>query len=155
MREKFHQCSIIADAVHSITQKNASASEAAEESSRRPSGDAPSKSVVYDEKCIICEKSSKYMKGQNTREPLIQCSELRAEDWIRKAAVTKLDQRMLAITSRELVAAFRKGKHRCRHGDPVQKHRFWPQYSAVEETSLQRCQQSQSHQVLGGGMEMT
>ena len=89
----------------SITQKNASASEAAEESSRRPSRDAPSKSVVYDEKCIFCEKSSKYMKGQNSREPLIQCSELRADDRIRKAAATKLDQRMLAITSRELVAA--------------------------------------------------
>lgn len=93
----------------SITQKDsekiASASEAAEGNSRRPSRAAPSKSVVYDEKCIFCEKSSKYVKGQNTREPLIQCSELRADDQIIKAAVTKLDQRMLAITSRELVAA--------------------------------------------------
>ena len=33
------------------------------------------------------------------------------------------------------------------------KNSFWPQYSAAEETSLQRCQQRQSHQVLGGGME--
>ena len=89
----------------SITQNKASAPEATEESLRRVSRAAPSKSVVYDENCIFCEKSSKYMKGQKTREPLIQCSELRADDRIRKAAVTKLDQRMLAITSRELVAA--------------------------------------------------
>lgn len=89
----------------SVTEKNVSASGAAEGSSKRPSRAAPSKSVVYDEKCIFCEKSSKHIKGKHTREPLIQCTELRADDQIRKAAVTKLDQRMLAITSRDIVAA--------------------------------------------------
>ena len=51
-------------------------------------------------------KIKQVYEGQNPWEPLIQCSELHADDRIRKAAVTKLDQRMLAIISRELVTAF-------------------------------------------------
>lgn len=93
--------------LYAITRKpSSSAFENAEEgTSRRVSRGVPSTSRVYDELCIFCVKSSKYQKGQNTREPLIQCSELLADDRIRKAAGIKLDQRMVAITSRELVAA--------------------------------------------------
>lgn len=86
-------------------EPSSSAFENAEEgTSRRASRGVPSMPRVYDELCIFCVKSSKYQKGQNTRESLIQCSELCADDRIRKAAGIKLDQRMLAITSRELVA---------------------------------------------------
>ena len=55
--------------------------------------------------CIFCDKTSKYVKGQKTREDMIKCCELRADSRIRDAAVKKLDDRMLSITSRELVAA--------------------------------------------------
>ena len=55
--------------------------------------------------CIFCDKTSKYKKGTNTRETLIRCDELRADATVRKRATDKNDSRMLAILSRELVAA--------------------------------------------------
>ncbi|CAM4585360.1 unnamed protein product [Leuciscus chuanchicus] len=86
-----------------VREVSSSASENAEEgTSRRACRGVPSTSRVYDELCIFCEKSSKYHKGKNTREPLIQCSEFCADDRIQKAAGIKLDQQML-ITSRELL----------------------------------------------------
>ena len=80
-------------------------SETSETSSRKSSRDAPTTSRVYDKVCIFCEKSSKYLKGQKTRESLMQCLELRADYSIRKAATSKQDHRILAILTRELVAA--------------------------------------------------
>ena len=76
-----------------------------ESTARRPSRDLPSTSRVYDAVCIFCQKSSKYLKGQKTREALIQCQELRADSRVRDIATKRLDQRILAIVSRELVAA--------------------------------------------------
>ncbi len=62
-------------------------------------------STVYDVKCIFCQKNTKFIRGQKTRELLIQCRELRADSSIRNAAIKKMDGRMLAIVSRDLVAA--------------------------------------------------
>lgn len=45
------------------------------------------------------------MKGQKTRENLVQCVELCADYTICNAAVKKHDQRILALLSRDLVAA--------------------------------------------------
>ncbi|XP_019613858.1 PREDICTED: uncharacterized protein LOC109461832 [Branchiostoma belcheri] len=59
---------------------------------------------VYQRICVFCEKS-KYLKGTKTREALIQCVDLRADHTIRRAAVSKNDPRILAIVTRELVAA--------------------------------------------------
>lgn len=72
---------------------------------RKSSRDTPSTTRVYAKVCIFCEKSSKYLKGAKTREPLIQCVELRADEKIRKAAKRKLNQRILGLLSRDLVAA--------------------------------------------------
>ena len=52
---------------------------------------------------MFCEKS-KYLKGTKTRETLIQCVDLRADQTIGRAATSKNDPRILAIVSRELVA---------------------------------------------------
>ena len=73
--------------------------------SARPTRATPSTSRVLEEKCIFCEKTSKYITGQKTRDTLIKCSELRSDNRIREAGVKKVDDRMLSITSRELVAA--------------------------------------------------
>ena len=78
---------------------------ATKDCSRRSSRHTPSTSRVYEELRIFCQKSSKYQKGKKTRESLIQCTELRADSRVREAAVQKLDERILAIVSRELVAA--------------------------------------------------
>ena len=73
--------------------------------SARPTRATPSTSRVLEEKCIFCKKTRKYITGQKTRDTLIKCSELRSDNRIREAAVKKVDDRMLSITSRELVAA--------------------------------------------------
>ncbi|KAI4805883.1 hypothetical protein KUCAC02_010478 [Chaenocephalus aceratus] len=73
------------------------------EVSRKSARQTPHQSRVYKEECIFCEKTNKYLKGLKTREPLTQCTELRADDTIRTAATRKLDNRILAIVSRELM----------------------------------------------------
>ena len=64
----------------------------------------PTHSTVYEEKCIFCDKTSKYKKGSNTREPLTKSCEFHSDEKIRSIAVQKMDSKMLSITSRELVA---------------------------------------------------
>ena len=61
-------------------------------------------SRVFERICVFCEKA-KYLKGTKTREALIQCVDLRADSTIRRAAEGKNDPRILAIVTRELVAA--------------------------------------------------
>ena len=60
---------------------------------------------MYEKICIFCEKSNKYIKRSHSREPLIQASELRADEKVRAVATIKMDNKILAVTSRELVAA--------------------------------------------------
>ena len=66
---------------------------------------SPTTSTTYEHVCIFCEKKSKYLKGTRNREPLVQCRDLRADHSIRKSVVEKKDSRILAIASREIVAA--------------------------------------------------
>ncbi len=73
--------------------------------SERAVRQAPSTSRTYDTVWIFCQKTNKYIKGQNTRDVLVQCRELRADAKIRSAATKKMDSRILAIVSRDLVAA--------------------------------------------------
>lgn len=62
-------------------------------------------SRVYDKVCIFCEKQTKYLKKTRTREPLVQALDLRADKTVRDIATAKSDTRILAITSRDIVAA--------------------------------------------------
>ena len=55
--------------------------------------------------CIFCEQKKKYVKGSKSREGLIQTRQLRADDAVRRAAEIKHDKRILALVSREQVAA--------------------------------------------------
>ncbi|CAH3143072.1 unnamed protein product [Porites evermanni] len=61
-------------------------------------------STTYERICIFCEKP-KYFKGTRNREPLVQCRDMRADSSIRKIATEKNDSKILALVSRELVAA--------------------------------------------------
>lgn len=89
----------------SILAKENSAEISLTEDIRKSTRQGSTASRVYEAKCIFCDKCSKYLKGQRTKESLLKCIELRADDTIRRAAVRKGDNRMLAIVSRELVAA--------------------------------------------------
>ena len=92
------------DGILSKEQKSAKSS-TVEKVCKREARCAPSTSRIYVAKCIFCEKTDKYAKGQRTREILVQCRELRADTKIRSAATKKMDSRILAIVSRDLVAA--------------------------------------------------
>ena len=59
---------------------------------------------MYDPVCIFCN-GDKYLDDTTAREPLVQCKELRADKSIREAATRKMDGRVLALVSRDLVAA--------------------------------------------------
>ena len=67
---------------------------------RKPS----SEGRVYDPVCIFCSKV-KFMKSPKTREKLIQAVQLRADATLRHCAILNNDARILAITSRDIVAA--------------------------------------------------
>ena len=71
-------------------------------SEKQPTSSSPR---VYEKIYIFCEKSNKYIKRSHSREPLIQASELRADEKVRAVATIKMDNKILAATSRELVAA--------------------------------------------------
>ena len=70
-------------------------------------------SRVYEPVCIFCSKVSKYLKGKRTRENLVQCVDLRADSAIREAAEKKSDGKVIALCSRELVAAEAKYHRSC------------------------------------------
>ena len=55
---------------------------------------------------VFCEKSNKYIKRSHSREPPIQASELRADEKVRAVATIKMDNKILAATSREWIVGF-------------------------------------------------
>ena len=59
---------------------------------------------VYDPICIFCSKD-KFQKRSKSREKLTQAVQLRADQTLRKCAIQKGDERILAVTSRDIVAA--------------------------------------------------
>ena len=59
-------------------------------------------SPVYAQECIFCEKV-KYVN--RIREKLVKASQLRVDHKLRQIAVAKCDKKILAITSRDIVAA--------------------------------------------------
>ena len=76
--------------------------EAPRQSGRRGSSET---TRVYDRVCVFCESTNKCIKGTSTRETLIQAVDLRADRTLRSVATEKNDTRMLAVTSRDIVAA--------------------------------------------------
>lgn len=72
---------------------------------RKSCRERPSSSRVMEEICIFCDKKTKYLKGSKSREPLMQSSELRSDAKVRQTATEKLDDKILALASRNIVAA--------------------------------------------------
>ena len=56
--------------------------------------DTSTSSVVLPKKCIFCNKESKYLTGQKTREKLVLCETFAADEKIRKVAFEKNDERI-------------------------------------------------------------
>ena len=59
---------------------------------------------VYIAECIFCGKDRR-MKGTSTRERLVQVSQLKVDDKLRECAIAKQDDKMIGLTSRDIVAA--------------------------------------------------
>ena len=73
-------------------------------SSERPSKRLSTATRVYDPICIFCKKD-KYQKHSHTREKLTQAVQLRADQTLRDTAIQKGDDAILAVTSRDIIAA--------------------------------------------------
>ena len=63
-----------------------------------------SEARVYNQICIFCDKD-KFQKGSKTREKLTKAVQLRADQTLRKFAVEKGDEKIIAVASRDIVAA--------------------------------------------------
>ena len=59
---------------------------------------------VYKISCIFCKKT-KFKKKTKTREALVQARQLRADENLCQLAVYRQDQDIIAVTSRDIVAA--------------------------------------------------
>ena len=90
-----------------------------------PAGDAPAPlcnprrvttgttTRVLDEVCIFCRKTQ-YMRKSNTREQLVQCRDMRADERIREYALSTQNEHLLGIVGcHELVAAEAKYHQSC------------------------------------------
>lgn len=62
--------------------------------------------------CIFCNKAKRVRKT-DTKEKLLSCAELRADDSIRKASLLRGDQRIAAITTDDLIAKEAKYHKTC------------------------------------------
>ena len=73
---------------------------------------SPSTSRVLEVKCIFCGKY-KFLKGTSTRETLTKARQLRADETLRQCAIEKQDEKILVITSMDIVAAEAHYHHSC------------------------------------------
>ena len=64
---------------------------------------------IYGKTCIFYQKENKYLKGTKTRDTLIRCRQLHSDASVRNTVVKKMDERILALVSRDLIAA--EGHH--------------------------------------------
>jgi hypothetical protein len=89
-----------------IVSKDAGLSSESSIVAKRKSLRDPSQSTsrVYDAVCIFCGKCSKYVKGTNTRETLTQSVDLRSDEQIKKAALQKMDARIMPLVIDDTVA---------------------------------------------------
>ncbi len=72
--------------------------------SKRPCRRSTSESRVYKAICIFCNKD-RFLKGSKSREKLTQAVQLRADKTLRECAIQKGDEKIIGITSRDIVAA--------------------------------------------------
>lgn len=59
---------------------------------------------VYDTECIFCNRD-KFQKTKKSREKLTKAVQLKTDHTLRQCAISKQDTKILAITSRDIVAA--------------------------------------------------
>ena len=90
----------------------------------------PTKNTIYERVCIFCDKVSKYAKGEHVRKKLVQRMDLSADESIRKIATAKNDSKILAIASRNLVAA-----EGCYHRSCYKAY-TWHKKSSTSTTSV-------------------
>ena len=93
------------------------------------------KSCVYEKICTFVTKvKNTYIRRSHTRETFIQARSLCVDEKVRAVATAKMDDKILAVTSRELVAA-EAHYHRSCYRDYTRD--YYPQFrdnSAVELT---------------------
>ncbi|XP_062584618.1 uncharacterized protein LOC134246311 [Saccostrea cucullata] len=72
--------------------------------SKRSSRKSSTEARVYEQKCIFCDQE-KRVKNIQSREKLVQAVQLRADKTLRECAIQRGDDKIIAVTSRDIVAA--------------------------------------------------
>lgn len=90
--------------LESIKRKSDVTSTETSSSIKRPCRRSSSETRVYDPICIFCSKD-KYLKDTRSREKVIKAVQLRADETLRRCAILKEDPSIIAVTSRDIVAA--------------------------------------------------
>lgn len=85
-------------------KRKASGSQVDEVCTKRLCKRVSSEARVYAAVCIFCNKD-KFQKGSKTRVKLTKAVQLRADQTLRECAIKKGDEKILAATSRDIVAA--------------------------------------------------
>ena len=100
MKKDLETCKRKAESCQDVNDSTAEACSA----SKRPARRSSSESCIYEQECIFCGKV-KYCKGSKTREKLSKAVDMRADKTLREYAIRKSDTKILAQTSRDIVAA--------------------------------------------------
>ena len=86
---------------------------------------------VYSKDCIFCERV-KYIRSTSSREPLVKAAQLRVDQTLREKALAKCDQKILDVTSRDIVAA-QAHYHRSCYRDYTRPEKPSPSSSSTAE----------------------
>lgn len=73
-------------------------------SSKRPKRNDAASHTLFEKECLFCGKP-KLLKGTCSRERLIQATQLRVDETLRKCANARGDTKLIALTCRDIVAA--------------------------------------------------
>ena len=102
--QKYRRFFTMSKLIETILSKEQSSSNEATPTLERDRRSSIETSRVYNHICLFCS-TTKYLKESRTKPPLVRCQQLRADNTLREAATRKNYSKVLALLSRELVAA--------------------------------------------------
>ncbi|XP_053399793.1 uncharacterized protein LOC123523028 [Mercenaria mercenaria] len=135
---------------HASTSSNTYTNDRVSYKLRSGENSVHSGTLSVNETCIFCDKTSKYIKGTNTREILCKSVDLRSDITVRNAAVTKMDSKILRITSQELVATEARYHRSCykAYTCSTKSAKSGQTGTEVEETDVYSVKETDSYSLL-------
>ena len=66
--------------------------------------DSSQERLVLQQRCIFCNKGSKYSKGNRTSKKLTLCQTLSVDDKVRRSALENRNMQLISLSTKELIA---------------------------------------------------